>query len=37
MRLLRTRLDAAAELQFALAVGSNMRVKSYSPTTGPVK
>jgi hypothetical protein len=37
IRLLRTRLDAAAELRFALAVRSNMSAQSYSPTTGLVK
>jgi hypothetical protein len=34
---LRTRLDAAAGERFALAVRSNMSVKSYSPTAGLVK
>jgi len=37
MRLLRTRLDAAAGLRFTLVVRSNMIVNSYSPTAGLVK
>jgi len=37
MMPLRTRLDAAAGLRFALVVRTNMVVESYSPTPGVVK